>query len=108
MCASTRAFHLGHIISLQHDLMMGPDNKIEAVREILQYLTGRKVNMSQLVASWNFCKPRLAVEFPQLAKIDAKSLEMMIEGAKIVGGKDSVDRTVDAWLAEQVKNFGDW
>jgi hypothetical protein len=95
MTNQTRPFHLGDILSVTTGTFMAPRG-VEALYDLLGFMTGDTLFTHQLPRAADECAPRLLEQHPDLAEV------------QVPDWQDGVDRTVvEAWLAEQVGRYGE-
>lgn len=87
----TREFHLGDILSITTGVLVSP-RKMKGVYDILQFMTGRSLSTHQLPRSGDEMTPRLLAQHPQLAAVNADSVNVENHAA---------------WLAEQIALYGE-
>ena len=87
----TKQFHLGDVLSITTDCLVSPHH-MDGVYDILNFMTGDNLFTHQLPRASDECKPYLLAQFPQLAEVDASS----------VNGENHVQ-----WLAKQVDKYGE-
>jgi hypothetical protein len=87
-------FHLGDILTVTTGRLVSPRH-IDGVYVILNYMTGDNLFTHQLPRAMYQCAPLLLEQHPFLRDVEVpENFE----------GKDHVD----AWLHEQVANYGEW
>jgi len=87
----TKKFHLGDILSITTGRLVSPRH-MDGVYEILNFLTGDNLLTHQLPRASHECKPYLLQQFPQLAEVDASSVNT---------------ENYKQWLSEQVAKYGE-
>ena len=87
----TKKFHLGDVLSITTGRLVSPRH-IDGVYDILNFMTGDNLFTSQLPRASDECKSHLLEQFPQLAEVDAST----------VNTENHVQ-----WLAEQVAKYGE-
>jgi hypothetical protein len=90
-----REFHLGDILSVTTGRLVSPRH-IDGVYDILNYMTGENLYTHQLPRATEACAGPLLAQHPDLA--DARIPE---------GGFGDDKANVEAWLADQVRRFGE-
>jgi hypothetical protein len=68
-----RAFHLGDILSITTGKLVAPRG-MDAVYDILNFMTGESLYTHQLPRAAEACKPALIGQHPQLADADASGV----------------------------------
>jgi hypothetical protein len=96
---TTRAFHLGDILTITTGCLVSPRH-IEGVYDILNWMTGDNLFTHQLPRASRECEGPLLAQHPDLAAVAVP--EEFGDGSE-----DSAKRAVDAWLAEQVAVYGE-
>jgi len=89
----TREFHIGDILSIIDGHLVSPRH-IDGVYDILNWMTGDNLFTHQLPRASEECAPSLREQHPDLAAV------VFPEGV-------SGEEPVRAWLAEQVRQFGE-
>ena len=72
--SDAREFDLGDILSITTGILVA-DRKMDAVYDILNYMTGDNLFTHQLGRAADECRPWLLRQHPQLEKVTAESLE---------------------------------
>jgi hypothetical protein len=65
---TTKSFHIGDVLSITDGKLVSPDH-IGGVYNILNWMTGESLMTHQLPRVSLECKPYLAEQFPELAKV---------------------------------------
>lgn len=89
--SATRDFHLGDILTITTGRLVAP-RLIEAVYDILNFMTSESLYTHQLGRGMKECGPELLRQHPQLAEIVVP--ELTAESWR-------------GWLAEQATRFGE-
>ncbi|MET8985874.1 hypothetical protein ABZW49_10535 [Nonomuraea wenchangensis] len=89
----TRDFHIGDILSVTTGLLVSPRH-IQGVYDILNWMTGDNLFTHQLPRASDECRDPLLRQHPDLAGVRTPD--------EFTG-----EEHVRAWLAEQVKRFGE-
>jgi hypothetical protein len=90
----SKRFHLGDILTITDGRFVAPRG-MEAVYEIMNYMTGESLFTHQLVRAAPICRAALLEQFPQLADLVEPDTELNVA-------------TVPAWLDKQAAKFGAW
>lgn len=92
----TRDFHLGVILTVTTSRMVVPyfENNLDAVAELLNYMTGEQLYVAALPRAGHECRGPLLNQHPALADIEVPDFH------------ESLDE-VKAWLAVQIERFGE-
>lgn len=96
---STRAFHLGDILSVTTGRLVSPRH-IDGIYDILNWMTGDSLFTHQLPRAMDECSGPLLAQHPDLAAIK-------VPDEFGDGSRDSAKEAVDRWLAEQVAVYGE-
>lgn len=88
-----RTFPLGDILSVTTGLLVAPRG-IEALYELLDYMTGDQLFTHQLPRASRECKPELLRQHPALAEV-------------VVPDNFDGEEHIWRWLAEQMDRYGD-
>jgi hypothetical protein len=91
-----RQFHIGDILSVTTGRLVAP-NHMQAIYELLDFMTGDSNFTHQLPRVSQECAPELLRQHPDLANVEVPD-----EFGEPIG------ESVDAWLAEQVATYGVW
>lgn len=92
---ASRRFHLGDILTITTGRLVA-QRHMEAVHDILDWMTGDQLFTHQLPRAMDECQPALLAQHPDLADLDVPEF----------GG--DVKAEVDAWLAQLVARFGEY
>lgn len=94
---TARSFHLGDILSVTTGYLVSPraPHGIDAMYDLLNFMTGDNLFTHQLPRACDECKPELLRQHPQLA--DVKPPERFDDEAHVW-----------RWLAEQVDRYGEF
>lgn len=84
-------FHLSDILAVTTGRLVSTRG-MEGVYDLLNYLTGEEIITNQLPRTIEVCAPALLDQHPQLRGVEASGI---------------TKETFEAWLAEQVKKFGE-
>lgn len=90
MKMTKREFHIGDVLTVVTGKLLSPTH-MAGVYDILNFMSGDNLYTHQLPRVSDECKPYLLKQFPQLADVDASSV-------------DNVNW--QAWLAKQEAKFG--
>ncbi len=90
--STTRAFHLGDVLSITTGRLVSPRH-MEGVYDILGFMTGESLFTHQLPRACRECAPLLLAHYPALADIEVPA---RFEPEDVV-----------PWLAEQAAKFGE-
>lgn len=88
-----KTFHLGDILSVTTGCLVAP-RRMEAMYDLLDYMTGDSLLTHQLPRACAECAPALLAQHPQLANV---SVPEAFDG----------EAHVWLWLGEQVERFGE-
>ena len=89
---STRTFHLGDVLTVTTGRLVAPRH-MDAVYELLDFMTGDTLFTHQLPRAATECAPELLRQHPDLGNV--------------LVPEEFTDAThVNEWLAEQVERFG--
>lgn len=88
----TKRFHLGDVLSVTTGVFVTPGG-IEALYELLNFMTGDNLFTHQLPRASEECAPELLRQHPELAEV-------------VVPEEFADEAAVWAWLAEQMDRFG--
>ncbi len=91
---SARSFHLGDILSVTTGRLVAPGH-VDAVHQLLDFMTGDTLFTHQLPRAIGECAPHLLAQHPDLAEV---SVPDEFDNAK----------HVLTWLNEQVMRFGEF
>lgn len=89
----SRQFHLGDVLSVTTGFLVAPRG-MEAMYDLLDYMTGDSLFTHQLPRAARECAPELLRQYPKLAEVEVP--------AEFTGEAHAL-----AWLAEQVAVFGE-
>jgi hypothetical protein len=92
-----RPFHLGDVLTITTGKFMAPRG-VEALYDLLGFMTGESLFTHQLIRAGDECAPRLLEQHPDLA--DVHTPPEWEQG-------DVTREDVEAWLAEQVARYGE-
>lgn len=98
MTDQTRPFHLGDILSITTEVFVAPRG-VEALYDLLGYMTGESLFTHQLTRAADECAPRLLEQHPDLADVRTPPEWEEQERPAL--------EAVQGWLAEQVARFGE-
>jgi len=88
--AKRKRFHIGDVLSVTTGHLVSPSH-MKGIYDILNYMTGDSLFTHQLPRASDECKPNLLEQYPQLAKIDASSVN---------------ETNWKKWLKQQEKKYG--
>lgn len=91
---TTKRFHLGDVLSITTECLV-TNRHMDAIYDILNFMTGDNLFTHQLPRAARECKPALLAQFPELAGI-------------IFDLKEPTKESVAAWLAAQVAIHGEY
>lgn len=94
----TRNFHIGDILTITTGVLVAPRH-MEAVYDILGFMTHDKPFTHQLPRFCEECAPELLRQHPQLKAVEVPSFDGCLDADR--------QRVVGEWLAEQVLLFGE-
>lgn len=89
----SRDFHLGDILTVTTGYLVA-ERHMDAVYDLLNFMTGDDLFTHQLPRASNECASALLAQHPDLAAV-------------VVPNTFSGEANVRAWLAEQVERFGE-
>jgi len=96
---TTRAFHLGDILTITTGRLVSPRH-MEGVYDILNWMTGDNLFTHQLPRAIGECERPLLAQHPDLAAV-------VVPEEFGDGTEEGVKRAVDEWLAKQVAAYGE-
>ncbi len=96
---TTRAFHLGDILSVTTSRLVSPRH-MGGVYDILSWMTGESVATYQIPRVTGECVGPLLAQHPDLAGV-------RVPGGFGDGTPESAKRDVDSWLAGMVAVYGE-
>jgi hypothetical protein len=97
---SSKAFHLGDILTVTTGGRLVSPRHMEGVYDILNWMTGESLMTHQLPRALRECEGPLLAQHPDLAGVSVP--EVFGDGTR-----ESAELAVDAWLAEQVAVYGE-
>lgn len=92
-----KKFHVADVLTVTTGCMVSPRG-IEAVYDILNFMTGDSLFTHQLVRACNVATPVLLARFPQLAKVKKPVFDF---SGKLGGDLAMQEQIVSAWVQEQ-------
>ena len=87
----TKTFCLGDVLSITTGRLVSPTH-MDGIYDILNFMTGDSLFTHALPRASDVCKPHLLKQFPQLAEIDASSVNT---------------ENWEQWMKDQVEKYGD-
>jgi hypothetical protein len=93
---TTRAFHLGDILSITTGRLVAPSG-VGAIYEVMDYMTGDSLFTHQLPRAMDECAPDLLRQHPDLANV-----------AVPADFGDDPQRSVADWLNVQIERYGEY
>lgn len=87
-----RVFHLGDVLSITTSLLVSP-RYMDGVYELLRFLTGAAPQLPALAEEIGRCRGYLLRTFPELADVDASSVQF---------------ENWQAWLSAQIGAHGEF
>lgn len=88
---TARSFHLGDILTVTTGILVAPRG-VDALYDLLNYMTGDNLFTHQLPRAAEECAPALRTQFPDLAAVQPPTFDSAAQ--------------VESWLAEQVARYG--
>lgn len=95
---ATQRFHLGDILTITTGRLVSPRG-MDAVYDVLNWMTGDDLFTHQLPRAMDECQPHLLAQHPDLAGIKAPDFDAI--------RPDRAEAWIAAWLARRVAQFGE-
>lgn len=92
--SETKQYHLSDVLTITTGLLVS-ERHVDAIYDILGWMTGEQLYTHQLPRAWRECAPVLCAHFPSLPVESDITVDLRIDEVRA------------AWLAEQVARFGE-
>lgn len=96
---TTKRFHLGDVLTITTGRLVSLRH-MEAVYDVLNWMTGDNLMTHQLPRAMDECQPHLLAQHPDLAGIEVPDFGD--------GPREQLEIAIADWLAEQVARFGEY
>lgn len=98
---TSKQYHIGDVLSITTQRLVAPRG-MEAIYDILNFMTGDSLHTHQLPRASRECAPWLLRRHPQLADCDTSALEKLTDDTS----KEARHSLIEGWLRMQVAKYG--